>query len=172
MSFPYFIINNVCLLIVKSLFLWSIDEKVHICGYRKFIFHLMDIAKIPKKFAYQMRFMCVNKCVALLYKKENMYRMYIYMKHYMFWFYFIWYTKNRNERKNYSYTPWIHIWISTEMEETLIEKVNLLVIYLLMPFQHSNVIQIKFLLIFPSSLQNCIFSFTNKTNTEIYVSDT
>lgn len=24
--------NNVCLLSVKSLFLWSVDEKVHICG--------------------------------------------------------------------------------------------------------------------------------------------
>lgn len=47
--FLYFIINNVCLLSVKSLFLWSRDEKVHICGTAKFIFHLMDIAKIPKK---------------------------------------------------------------------------------------------------------------------------
>lgn len=63
------------------------------------------------------------------------------------------------------------------MEESLIEKVNLLVIYLLMPFQHSSVIQIKFLLIFPMSLQKCIFCFTiqntNKyINTGIYVSNT
>lgn len=42
-------------------------------------------------------------------------------------------------------------------EYSLIEKVNLFVIYLVMPFQHSNVIQIKFLSIFSLSLQKWMF---------------